>query len=177
VYPTVPTLVDGNGKLGNYAVTKHNGTLTIANTVPVCTVAPSIASIWPPNHKMVSITASGATDVDGGPLTYAVVSIFQDEPTNTTGDGNTAIDGAGIGTSTAQVRAERIGDPKNPGNGRVYHITFSVTDSLGLSCQSTVKVGVPHDQSGKVQPVDGGALFNSTVAGAPPAPAAKGKGN
>ena len=177
VYPTIPTLVDSNGKLGNYTVSSTNGTLTITNTVPVCTIAPSQASIWPPNHKLVSITANGATDIDGGPLTYTVVSIFQDEPTNTTGDGNTAIDGFGVGTSTAQVRAERVGDPKTPGNGRVYHITFSVTDSLGLSCQATVQVGVPHDQSGKVQPIDGGPIYNSTVAGPAPAVAAKGKGN
>jgi hypothetical protein len=176
VYATVPTLVDSNGKLGNYAVTSTNGTLTITNAAPVCTIAPSITSIWPPNHKLVvSVTASGATDVDGGPLTYTVVSIFQDEPTNTTGDGNTAIDGFGVGTSTAQVRAERVGDPKTPGNGRVYHITFSVTDSLGLTCQAAVQVGVPHDQSGKVQPVDDGPLYDSTVAGPPPAAAGKGK--
>ena len=143
----------------------------------MCTLVPSVASIWPPNHKLVNITASGATDVDGGPLTYKVLAIFQDEPTNTTGDVNTAIDGFGGGTTTAQVRAERTGDPKNPGNGRVYHITFEATDSLGLTCSATVKVGVPHDQSGKVQPVDGGPIYNSTVAGPPPAAAAKGKGN
>jgi hypothetical protein len=177
VYATIPTLVDPDGKLVNYTVASTNGTLTITNTAPVCTIAPSVTSIWPPNHKLVSVTASGATDVDGGPLTYSVVSIFQDEPTNTTGDGNTAIDGFGVGTSTAQVRAERVGDPKTPGNGRVYHITFSVTDSLGLTCQSTVQVGVPHDQSGKVQPIDGGPIYNSTVAGPAPAVAAKGKGN
>lgn len=177
-YPIVPTLIDPNGRLANYSVASSGGVLTITNTSPMCTVAPSPALIWPPNHKMVPVTASGATDVDGGPLTYSVVSIFQDEPTNTNGDGNTAIDGAGINTNTAQVRAERTGDPKNPGNGRVYHITFAVTDSLGLSCQSTVTVGVPHDQSGKVQPVDGGAIYNSTVASPPPAATAtRGKGN
>ncbi|MEK7422800.1 MAG: Ig-like domain-containing protein, partial [Actinomycetota bacterium] len=64
VYATVPTLVDPNGKLGNYAVSSTNGTLTITNAAPVCTIAPSQASIWPPNHKLVSITASGATDID-----------------------------------------------------------------------------------------------------------------
>ena len=169
------TVDDGHGESDSATVTI---TVNCVNDAPVCTITPSQASIWPPNHKMVSITASGATDVDSAVLTYSVVSIFQDEPTNTTGDGNTAIDGAGIGTSTAQVRAERTGDPKNPGNGRVYHITFSVSDGE-LSCTSTVQVGVPHDQSGKVQPIDGGALFDSTVAGPPPAATttAKGKGN
>jgi len=172
VYPTIPSLHDPLGKLGNYTVSSANGTLTITNTAPVCSIAPSITAIWPANHQLVSVTASGATDVDGGPLTYTVVAIFQDEPTNSTGDGNTAIDGFGVGTSTAQVRAERVGG----GNGRVYHITWEVTDSQGLSCQATTKVGVPHDQRPGSVAVDDGPIYNSTVAG-PVTPAApKGKG-
>jgi hypothetical protein len=187
VYPTVPTLVDPNGRLGNYAVTSTNGTLTITNTAPVCTTATAQpASIWPPNHKLVPITISGYTDLDGGPLAIVIDSIFQDEPTNTASDGNTAIDGSGIGTDTAWVRAERMGkswkgpksgkgsskskksgkngkSDKGGGNGRVYHITFTVTDSLGLTCTGTVTVGVPHDQSG-LAPVDDGPVYDSTVA-------------
>jgi hypothetical protein len=154
--------------------TSANVTVTVTNTAPVCTLTPSIASIWPVNHKLVPVTASGATDVDGGPLTYTVVSIFQDEPTNTQGDGNTGVDGQGVGTSTAWIRAERMGSggksdksSKGGGNGRVYHITFSVTDALGLSCTATVKVGVPHDQRGGPA-IDDGALYDSTVA--PPLP-------
>jgi MBG domain (YGX type) len=154
VYPTIPTLVDPSNKVGNYAVTSANGTLTIvnANVAPVCSLTPSISSIWPVNQQMVSVTASGATDANGGPLTYRVVSSFQDESTSGT------VDGSGIGTSTAQVRAERDGS----GNGRVYHITFSVTDNTGLSCQATVKVRVPHSPNGPA--VDGGPLHDSTVA-------------
>lgn len=171
-YPIVPILNDPLGKLGNYTASPTNGTLTITNAAPVCTLVPSIGSIWPANHKLVSVSASGATDVDGGPLAYTVIAIFQDEPTNSTGDGNTAIDGFGVGTSTAQVRAERTGG----GNGRVYHVTFEVTDELGLSCQATVKVGVPHDQGKNSAAVDDGPIYNSTVAG-PATPAApKGKG-
>ncbi len=154
--------------------TSANVTVTVTNTAPVCTLTPSITSIWPVNHQLVPVTASGATDVDGGPLTYTVVSIFQDEPTNTQGDGNTGLDGQGVGTSTAWVRAERMGSgaksnksTKGGGNGRVYHITFSVTDALGLSCTETVKVGVPHDQRGGPA-IDDGALYDSTVA--PPLP-------
>ncbi len=71
---------------------------------------------------MVSVGVTGLTDVEGDALTVTITGITQDEPTNTQGDGNTPIDGAGIGTSTAQVRAERSGSPRVPGNGRVYHI-------------------------------------------------------
>ena len=80
------------------------------------------------------------------------------------GSGNTGPDGSGVGTSTAFVRAERVGNPKTPGNGRVYHITFEATDAAGGSCTKTVKVGVPHDQGGKATPIDGGPLFDSTIA-------------
>ena len=44
------------------------------------------------------------------------------------------------------MRAERAGTKKVAGNGRVYHISFTATDSFGGSCSSEVLVGVPHDQ-------------------------------
>jgi thrombospondin type 3 repeat protein/PKD domain-containing protein len=135
----------------------------IPNEAPSCSAAaPSVSIIWPPNHQLVDVTLAGITDADGDPLTYTVVSIYQDEPTNTVGDGNTPIDGYGVGTATAQVRAERSGTPKVPGDGRVYHIKYTVTDTLGTSCTATVKVGVPHDQGQRRVPVDGGAIYKST---------------
>ena len=62
-----------------------------------------------------------------------------------------------------QVRAERSGDKKIPGNGRVYHIFYTATDSLGASCTGKVLVGVPHDQGGSSVPVDDGPKFNSVT--------------
>jgi hypothetical protein len=131
------------------------------NDTPECSVSGSLTEIWPPNHKLVPVALSGATDVDGDTLTTKVVSIYQDEPTNTQGDGNTSVDAAGIGTSVAQVRAERSGTPRTPGNGRMYHINYTVTDGAGGSCSGTVNVGVPHDQGRGRVVIDGGALFNS----------------
>jgi hypothetical protein len=110
-YPIVPALADPGGRLGNYAVSSVNGVLTITNAAPVCTAAVASPNLlWPPNHKMVPIQILGVTDPDGNPVSLIVTSIFQDEPTNDTGDGNTSIDGAGVGTSTPSVRAERSGD-------------------------------------------------------------------
>lgn len=93
-----------------------------------------------------------------------MTGIRQDERTHSEGDGNTAIDGSGVGTSTAQVRAERDGPPRAPGDGRVYHIAFPATDAKGASCTGVVKVGVPHDQGKGRTIVDGGPLYDSTVA-------------
>jgi len=163
------------GALGTYTLTfrvtdkdgaSHSDTVTITvvNRPPDCSAAaPSIASIWPPNHKMVDISVLGLTDPDNDPLTITITSIFQDEPVNDIADGNTDFDGAGVGTSTAQVRAERSGSKKNPGNGRVYHIGFTTDDGYGGSCSGVVRVGVPHDQGGQSIPVDDGPLYDSTT--------------
>jgi hypothetical protein len=138
------------------------------NQPPVCTNAtPSVSLLWPPNHQWVPITINGVTDPNGDPITITITQIAQDEPINGLGDGDTAPDGSGIGTSTANVRAERAGTPKVPGDGRVYHISFSASDGNGGTCTGAVTVGVPHDQSPQRRnPVDGGSLFNS-VTGAP----------
>jgi hypothetical protein len=134
----------------------------IPNQPPDCTQAyPSVATIWPPNHQFVPIDAMGVTDPDGDILSITVTGIRQDEPVDTYGDGRFTPDGLGVGTPTAEVRAERVGTKKVPGNGRVYHIYFSADDGRGGLCIGEVKVGVPHDQRG-APPVDDGALYDST---------------
>lgn len=138
--------------------------VTVLNRAPVCSAAtPSVASIWPPNHKLVKVNILGVTDAEGDTVTIVITGIRQDEPLNTLGDGTTEIDAAGIGTSTAEVRAERSGTPKVPGNGRVYHISFTADDGHGGSCTGTVRVGVPHDQGKGTPAIDDGPLYNSVA--------------
>jgi hypothetical protein len=134
------------------------GTSAGINHPPTCNARPSQDSLWPPNHKMVDITVLGVTDADHDPVTVRIDGITQDELVNDQGDGNTETDGAGVGTSTAQVRAERSG----LGDGRVYVIHFTGQDNRGGSCSGAVSVGVPHDQRG-TPPVDSGQLYDSTV--------------
>jgi hypothetical protein len=133
------------------------------NLPPECsTAAADPAELWPPNHKFVAINVVGVTDPDGDPVTITIDSIWQDEPVNGAADGNTSPDGQGVGTGTAEVRAERAGDPKVPGNGRVYHIGFTADDGQD-QCSGEVLVGVPHDQGNGNPAVDDGPLFDSTV--------------
>ena len=146
---------------GDIRVATAEAVWEITNLAPDCTTATASQTIWPPNHKMVPVTISGITDPDGDPVTVTVTSIFQDEPVNTIGDGSTATDGSGVGTSTAMIRAERTGSPQVPGNGRVYHISFTADDGNGGSCSGTVQVKVPHDQRGTAA-VDDGPLYDST---------------
>ena len=128
-----------------------------ANQPPDCSGAfPSVSKIWPPNHQFVNVTIQGVTDPDGDPVTITIDQIKQDEPTDGTGDGHTCPDGQGIGTSTAQIRAERSGQ----GNGRVYTIFFTASDGQGGSCQGSVTVCVPRTNNGTC--TNGGANFDST---------------
>ena len=82
------------------------------------------------------------------------------------GDGNTWIDGGGLGSSQAWVRAERSGTKKVSENGRIYEFFFDASDGRGKSCTGSVKVGVPHDQD-RGPAVDDGKRHDSTVAGGP----------
>jgi hypothetical protein len=137
------------------------------NQPPTCDALASPAGVWPPNHKQrVFVDILGVSDPDGDPVSLRVTRILQDEPTNTLGDGETWIDGGGVGTSQAWVRAERTGTPRLPGNGRVYEIQFSASDGRGGSCSGVVFVGVPHDQ-GKGPAVDDGIRYDSTAPAGP----------
>ncbi|MBN1814800.1 MAG: hypothetical protein JXA14_23375 [Anaerolineae bacterium] len=129
------------------------------NQPPVCSdAAPSVEQIWPANHKFETIEILGVIDPDGDPVSITVTGIHQDEPVDGEGDGSHVPDGRGVGSTTAEVRAERQGDS----DGRVYHVEFLADDGRGGTCTGEVLVGVPHDK--KDTAVDGGPLYDSTVA-------------
>src|SRR6266404_5575049 len=154
---TLTVTVQGIGGSNNFAVVRSAVGLG-GNSSPDCTQArASVASLWPPNHQMQSVSILGVIDPDGDPVTIQIDRIMQNEPTNGSGDGDTCPDASGIGGATAQISAERSGN----GNGRVYTIFFTATDGRGGSCQSSVQVCVPHDNNGNC--VNGGALFDSTL--------------
>jgi hypothetical protein len=133
---------------------------TIINEPPDCSgAAADIGEIWPPNHKFVDVSVVGVTDRDDDPVSISIAGIAQDEPPNSTGDGNTCPDGESVGTDVASVRAERSG----LGDGRVYNISFTAEDGQGGECSGTVTVCVPHDQGQGDTCVDGGPIFDSTM--------------
>ncbi len=140
------TISDGNGGADTATVS-----ITVEPEDGQCeTAMPYPVKLWPPNNKFVPITILG--DLSN----VTVVSIFQDEPV---GFGPLSPDGKGIGASIAWVRAQRDGS----GNGRVYHISFNALED-GKPCFGVVRVGVTHDQS-KIDAIDGGPLYDSTVPG------------
>ena len=126
---------------------------------PICPTGVTLA-LWPPNHAYHAIdlaAVAGVVDPLGGALTFAITSITQDEPVNGNGDGNTVCDGTGIGGAVAHIRSERQGG----GNGRVYVVSYDVTNEAGIPCTGTFSVTVPKAQNGNPA-VDDGQAFDST---------------
>lgn len=116
--------------------------------------------LWPPNHKFVPINIKGITDLDDDLLTIAITSVMQDEPVNDFSDGHTVPDAIVQNPGSVNLRSERAGSKKLPGNGRVYHVEFTVDDGYD-ACWGEVTICVPHDQGQKTTCIDEGPLFNS----------------
>lgn len=151
----VETNYDNNCEVRQIAVP-----LKQANPPPDCSKAEaSPALLWPPDHKLATISITGVDDPDGEQVTIKVTKITQDEPVNGLGDGDTSPDGFGLGQPQAKVRAERSG----LGNGRVYATSFTASDLAGGTCNATVNVGVPHDQNQGSTPIDDGQKYESTL--------------
>jgi Immunoglobulin I-set domain len=172
---TVPT---GSLSVGNHTVSvtttgtcgsaTQTATLTVTSGTPVINLSSNSATMWPPNHQYqtfnVSDFVSSATGGCGGStdLTSSVViqKVSSDElEENPAGaDGNTLNDIViAANCKSVQLRRERDGNL----NGRVYTITFKVTDSFGNSTTATVKVYVPINNNGTA--VDNGAAAGYTV--------------
>lgn len=150
--------VTGDRPDSNAANNSASATITV-NHNPVCTaLSASPNSLWPPNHKLATITVGGATDIDGNSLTYTITGVTQDEPLLGLGSGDTSPDAAWVTSHSdqVQVRAERDGTA----DGRVYRIAVTVSDGVGGSCSGAATVGVPHDQSGAAA-IDSGLVVNS----------------
>ena len=138
------------------------------------TVTWSPTTVWPPNHKMQTITISytaPADTPDTSDTTTITVDSIVDDQAGADGSGELngsgqptaqqGLDWGGIGhsatspegqtaTTTALVRAERSGLMKS---GRTYTITVSCSEKTGgtvpdptESGMATLTVTVPHDQ-------------------------------
>ena len=133
------------------------------NVPPSCEdVTLDITELWPPNHSLHWITATGATAGDiGDTVSLVITGVSQDEPVDGVGDGNTSPDAflTSPASNRVQVRAERAGR----GDGRVYVVSYTATDLFGGSCSGTATVSVPHDQSGAAAVNSAPPSYNSLL--------------
>jgi len=120
--------------------------VTIEDTTPPeIEVVLDPSTLWPPNHKLVHVTAH-VTVIDCSPTTVVLTSLESSEPANANGDGNTEPDilGAAVGTADYEfdLRSERAGG----GHGRTYSVVYTATDEFGNAAEGAAEVRAPHDQ-------------------------------
>lgn len=118
--------------------------VTVVDTTPpvITKVSATPNSLWPPFHKMMTVTVSAQVQDNCGPATWKITSVQSNEPVNGLGDGNTSSDWQITGDHSVSLRAERSGK----GSGRIYTITVQATDAAGnVSTPQTVTVIVPHN--------------------------------
>jgi hypothetical protein len=98
--------------------------------------------LWPPNHKYVDVVATVVVSDNFDPEpTVTLVSVESDEADFGLDDEDLPNDIVILDDYTFQLRAERWDE----GDGRVYTITYQVTDACGNTSMATVTVTVPHD--------------------------------
>ena len=171
---TIPTgaLAPGNHTVtvtttGTCGSATQSATLTVNNGTPVITLSTATATVWPPNHQyqtfnitdfVASASSSCDTSVDINDVVIQKVSSDEIEENPAGADGNTLNDIViAPDCKSVQLRRERDGNL----NGRVYTITFKVSDSFGNSTTATVKVSVPKSNNGSA--VDDGPAAGYTV--------------
>ena len=126
--------------------------LTDEDTLPSISVVVTPGVLWPPNHRMVPVHATIAVDAcptsDPAP-SVALIAVTSSEPDEAAGgsDGGTVndIQNADVGSADfdLELRAER----DETGGGRVYSLTYAVTDANGHVVSAVDRVFVPRDQN------------------------------
>jgi hypothetical protein len=130
-----------------------NGSACVATVTIADTTSPTISldldpdSLWPPNHKLVTVSASvDVQDVCDPAPGFVLASVTSNEPDDGRGDGSHPgdIQDAAFGTSDVsfRLRAERSGR----GAGRVYTVTYTGIDASGNTADTVAAVTVAHDR-------------------------------
>jgi hypothetical protein len=107
---------------------------------PTITVSVTPDTLWSPNHKYVEVetTVSVSDNWDPNP-SVTLISVTSNEPDDGDDDGNTVDDIDIVDDYHFLLRAER----SDLGTGRIYTITYQVTDFCGNSTIQSATVYVP----------------------------------
>ncbi|HKP57467.1 MAG TPA: DUF4114 domain-containing protein [Polyangiales bacterium] len=125
-------------KLDNNELTLEAAAVNPPPTLSSVSASPN--SLMPPNHKLVPVTLGyTVTDNCGTPVCNLTVS--SNEPVEGTGDGDTAPDWVIQDNRHVSLRAERSGS----GNGRIYSLLVSCSDSGGGVSTASTSVTVPRN--------------------------------
>jgi hypothetical protein len=140
---SIPVFNEGTYKFG-YRSKDQAGNVEELKTVEfkVDKTAPALSaqldqnSIWPAEHKMVTINATlNPSDATSGVESVVLTSITSNQPDSGQGDIQANF---GTAATSFSLRAEK---------SRIYTITYTATDKAGNKTVTSVTVTVPHDQS------------------------------
>jgi hypothetical protein len=106
--------------------------------ITALTATPSV--LWPPNHKMIPVSLSViSSDGSATAPSCSIATVSSNEFPTVPGENDWLV----TGPLTLSLRAERSGG----GDGRVYTIGVTCTNTSGVTATKLVTVVVPHDQS------------------------------
>ncbi|NOU85612.1 hypothetical protein GC102_07445 [Paenibacillus sp. LMG 31460] len=140
---SIPAFGDGTYKFG-YRSKDQAGNVEQIKTVefkvdkmaPLLTIQLDQTSIWPANHKMVTIHATlNSSDATSGVESVVLTSITSNQQHSGQGDFQANL---GTAATSFSLRAEK---------SRIYTITYTATDKAGNKTVTYATVTVPHDQS------------------------------
>jgi len=156
IFPVGQTTITYTATDGSGNSTTATQTVTVIDNTPPTITAESASpiSLWPPNHTMRDVFVN-YTAMDNCSST-CTLSVTSNEPVNGTGDGDTAPDWEIIDPHHVRLGAERAAI----GNGRIYMIAVTCTDSAGNSTSKDIAVFVAHNIAG---PTSGAAFKIGTT--------------
>ncbi len=116
----------------------------IDKAAPTAMVYLSTDIIKQPNHQMVAITANVVHEDDQpGVNTVVLSSITSNEADNGLGDGDTPNDIQNASYGAADFSFDLRGERSGMGDGRVYTVTYTITDQAGNVTTASATVTVP----------------------------------
>jgi len=129
--------------------------ITVADGVPPTLSAGAAPSVLSPvHHQLVPVHVTVSTADACGPATFVLLSVSSSEPDDLPGSNDCSTTGdiqdAAVGTPDVDLllRAER----NSQGPGRVYTLTYQVTDSAGLTRTGVSQVTVPKNKPSALAP-------------------------
>jgi FtsP/CotA-like multicopper oxidase with cupredoxin domain len=141
---TVVTCTATNG-IGEMAQCTFNVTVNDTEK-PTITSSVAVSTFWSPSHDLINVGLKAtATDNCSGALPVTITVYGDENDESSTGDGTFSPDAKNIAVGTLRLRAER----NQKGDGRVYLIIVTASDTAGNVAKSCLTVVVPKDQTTK----------------------------